>query len=162
MERLISFWNFIRRNKYWAALLIFLLIIGVLDANSLWSRYQRRVEIKNLKREIAKYQKQYDDEKAQLQLLESSREMVEKLAREKYLMKRANEDVFVFVEPNEQIKQVTSTQPTPAAAPSKPATEQNTDSTQSSEATPADTSAGVPASKPEVPQPAAPSPKPAQ
>lgn len=162
MERLISFWNFIRRNKYWAALLIFLLIIGVLDANSLWSRYQRRVEIKNLKREIAKYQKQYDDEKAQLQLLESSREMVEKLAREKYLMKRANEDVFVFVEPNEQIKQVTSTQPTPAAAPSKPATEQNADSTQSSEATPADTSAGVPVSKPEASQPAAPSPKPAQ
>ena len=59
------------------------------------------MEIKNLKREIAKYQQQYDEEKAQLQALENSREMVEKMARERYRMKRDNEDVFVFVNPND-------------------------------------------------------------
>lgn len=101
MGRLITFWNYVRRYKYWAALLIFLLILGVLDENSLWSRYERRVEISNLKREIAKYQQQYDEEKAQLQALESSREMVEKMARERYRMKRDNEDVFVFVNPGD-------------------------------------------------------------
>ena len=116
MGRLITFWNYIRRYKYWAALLIFLLILGVLDENSLWSRYERRMEINNLKREIAKYQQQYNDEKEQLQQLENSREMVEKLAREKYHMKRDNEDVFVFVNPDDGYVEATvPTQKTPVA-----------------------------------------------
>lgn len=116
MGRLITFWNYIRRYKYWAALLIFLLILGVLDENSLWSRYERRMEINNLKREIAKYQQQYDDEKEQLQQLENSREMVEKMARERYRMKRDNEDVFVFVNPDDgYVEAAVPTQKTPVA-----------------------------------------------
>jgi len=106
--------------------LIFLLIIGLLDENSLWSRYERRVEIKNLKREIAKYQEQYETEKQQLQLLENSCEMVEKLAREKYRMKRPNEDVFVFVNPGEGYEEaVTPPKPEPVAVAPVPTTVAN-------------------------------------
>ena len=101
MGRLITLWGYIRRYKYWVAFVIFLLIIGVLDENSLWVRYQRQVEIDNLRRQIEKFQAQYDAETAQQQALENDPSAVERLAREKYLMKRDNEDLFVFMDANE-------------------------------------------------------------
>ena len=97
MGRLLTFWNFVRRYKYLAAILVFLLIIGVLDENSLYTRYQRRVEIGNLKREINKYQSHYEAETAQLEALRNDPGAVERMARERYFMKRPNEDVYVFV-----------------------------------------------------------------
>lgn len=99
MGHLLTFWNnYIRRYKYVVAFLLFMLIIGVVDENSLLVRYHRRVDISNLKREIDKYQQQYDEESARLQSLMNNPAAVEKLAREKYLMKRAEEDVFVIVD----------------------------------------------------------------
>ena len=97
MGRFITCWNYIRRYKYLAAILVFLLIIGFLDENSLYTRYQRNVEIGTLKCEIDKYQTQYEAETAQLEALEHSFVAVEKMARERYLMKRPNEDIFVFM-----------------------------------------------------------------
>lgn len=101
MGRLLTLWGYIRRYKYLVALVIFLLILGVLDENSLWVRYQRQVEIDNLRRQIEKFQAQYDAETAQQQALENDPSAVERLAREKYLMKRDNEDLFVFMDANE-------------------------------------------------------------
>ena len=99
MGHLLTFWNnYIRRYKYVVAFLVFMLIIGVVDENSLLVRYHRRVDISNLKREIDKYQQQYDEESARLQSLMNNPAAVEKLARETYLMKRAEEDVFVIVD----------------------------------------------------------------
>ena len=99
MGHLLTFWNrYVRRYKYAVAFLVFMVIIGVVDENSLLVRYQRRVDIGNLKREIDKYQQQYDDESARLQSLMTDPSAVEKLAREKYLMKRADEDVFVIAD----------------------------------------------------------------
>lgn len=97
MSRLLTVWNYIRRYKYLVAVVVFLLIIGVLDENSLYTRYQRRVEIGNLKQEIQKYQSQYEAETAQLQALQNDPSAVERMARERYFMKRPDEDVFVFV-----------------------------------------------------------------
>ncbi len=97
MGRFITCWNYIRRYKYLAAILVFLLIIGFLDENSLYTRYQRNVEIGTLKSEIDKYQAQYEAETAQLEALQNSPVAVEKMARERYLMKRPDEDIFVFI-----------------------------------------------------------------
>ncbi|MCR4993782.1 MAG: septum formation initiator family protein [Bacteroidales bacterium] len=103
MGRLLTFWNYVRRYKYVAAIAIFLLIIGVLDENSLYTRFQRRIEISNLKREINKYQLQYEAETSQLQALKNNPSAVERIARERYFMKRPDEDVFVFVTDSEQV-----------------------------------------------------------
>ncbi|MCR5779489.1 MAG: septum formation initiator family protein [Bacteroidaceae bacterium] len=97
MGRFITCWNYIRRYKYLAAILVFLLIIGFLDENSLYTRYQRNVEIGTLRSEIDKYQAQYEAETAQLEALQNSPVAVEKMARERYLMKRPDEDIFVFM-----------------------------------------------------------------
>lgn len=96
MGRLITCWNYIRRYKYPGAILVFLLIVGLLDENSLYTRYQRQQEIDNLKREIDKYQTEFEAESAMLEALENDPEAVERMARERYFMKRPNEDVFVF------------------------------------------------------------------
>ena len=100
MGRLLSFWSFIKRHKYAVAVVLFLLFISVVDDNNLWSRYQRRVEISNLRREIEKFQSQYDDETAQLEALDHDPQAAERMARERYFMKRPNEDIFVFVQPD--------------------------------------------------------------
>ena len=87
MGRLLSFWNrYIRRCQRFRASLL------------PPPRRHRRMDISNLKSEINKYQQQYDEESARLQSLMNNPEAVEKLAREKYLMKRADEDVFVIVD----------------------------------------------------------------
>lgn len=96
MGRLITFWGYIRKYKYVAAFLIFMLILGVMDENSLWVRHGRRAEIAALQREIDKYQVMYDDATAKLEALQNDPAAVERMARETYLMKRPNEDIFVF------------------------------------------------------------------
>lgn len=96
MGRLFTVWNYILKYKYVATALVFLLIIGVMDENSLWLRYERKSEIAALRREIDKYQAQYDAETAKLEALTNDPEAVERMAREVYLMKRPNEDVYVF------------------------------------------------------------------
>lgn len=103
MGRLFSIWGYISRYKYVAATLVFLLILGVLDENSLWVRFQRRSEIATLRREIDKYETQYTEETVKLEALRNDPAAVERMAREVYLMKRPNEDVYVFrdVEPSQ-------------------------------------------------------------
>lgn len=121
MGRLLTIWSYIRKYKYVAAALVFLLIIGVLDENSLWVRYGRKSEIANLRHEIEKYEAQYDAETAKLEALKNDPEAVERMAREVYLMKRPNEDVYVFknVDPS-QIQSRKHLSPTPAAISVQP------------------------------------------
>jgi len=113
MGRLYSIWGYISRYKYVAAALVFLFILGVLDENSLWIRFQRRAEIATLMHEIDKYQKQYEEETARLQALQDDPKAVERMAREVYLMKRPDEDIFVFrnVDPS----QIQSRKPQPVS-----------------------------------------------
>ena len=96
MKRLLGAWNFIRRNKYKITLGTFLLIIGVLDENSLIQRASHRAEIHELKSEIERYRKQFEDDSKLLKEISTNQEALEKVAREKYFMKKENEDIYVF------------------------------------------------------------------
>ena len=48
--------------------------------------------------EIEKYRKQYEEDTEKLKELTTNPEALEKIAREKYLMKKPDEDIFVFEE----------------------------------------------------------------
>ena len=96
METLLQVWAFIRRNKYMITLGTFLLIIGLLDENSLVQRASHRAEIHQLKTEIARYREQYEQDSKLLKEITSNPEALEKVAREKYFMKKENEDIYVF------------------------------------------------------------------
>ena len=90
MSKLLTIWNYIRRHKYMITVLIFIVVIGFLDENSLIQRVKHRSEISALNSEIEKYRKQYEELGAELE--------IGKIAREKYLMKKPDEDIFVFEE----------------------------------------------------------------
>ena len=74
------------------------MIIVFLDENSLIQRQKHQQEISTLKSEIERYRQQFEEDTRKLKELTSNPEAMEKIAREKYLMKRPNEDVFIFEE----------------------------------------------------------------
>ena len=98
MSKLLTIWNYIRRHKYMITVLIFIVVIGFLDENSLIQRVKHRIEISALNSEIEKYRKQYEEDTEKLKELTTNPEALEKIAREKYLMKKPDEDIFVFEE----------------------------------------------------------------
>lgn len=102
MSKIHSVWLFMRRHKYLLTILIIVLIVGVVDEDSFLNRHPRRVRIDMLRQEIANYKRQYDEADTKIRELENNPKAVEKIARERYLMKRANEDVFVFVGEEEE------------------------------------------------------------
>ena len=95
-EKLENIWNFVRLHKYGVTLAVFVLIIGVLDENSWIRRLEHRAEINRLNTEIRHYRKQFDDDSKLLKEISTNPEALEKVAREKYLMKKENEDIFIF------------------------------------------------------------------
>jgi len=102
MSKIHSAWLFMCKHKYFITILFIALIVGVVDEDSFLNRHPRQVRIDMLRQEIAHYKNQYNEADSKIRELESNKKAVEKIARERYLMKRANEDVFIFV--NEQEK----------------------------------------------------------
>ncbi|MBE6282603.1 MAG: septum formation initiator family protein [Bacteroides sp.] len=98
MSKLLTLWNFIGRHKYIITLIIFGIIIVFLDENSLIQRARHKDEIKTLKNEISKYRVQFEEDTERLKEITNNPEALEKIAREKYLMKKPNEDIFIFEE----------------------------------------------------------------
>ena len=98
MSKLITVWKYIRQHKYMITIAAFLVIIVFLDENSLIQRQKHQQEINTLKAEIERYRQQFEEDTRKLKELTSTPEAMEKIAREKYLMKRPNEDVFIFEE----------------------------------------------------------------
>ena len=98
MSKLRTIWIYIRQHKYLITIVSFLVIIVFLDENSLIQRAKHRQEIEALTNEIEKYRKQYEEDTETLKELMNDPDAMEKVAREKYLMKKPNEDIFIFEE----------------------------------------------------------------
>ena len=96
MDKLITIWRFICRRKYLISVVAFAVIIGFLDENSLFRRLAYEREISQLKEEIEKYRADYEENTKRLNELNSNPDAIEQVAREKYLMKKPNEDIYVF------------------------------------------------------------------
>lgn len=96
MSKIHSAWLFMCKHKYILTIIIIALIVGVVDEDSFLNRHPRQVRIGMLRQEIANYKRQYTEADNKIRNLENNPKAVEKIARERYHMKRANEDVFVF------------------------------------------------------------------
>ena len=66
-----------------------------LDANSWTNFVQNWFKIKELKAEIAHYEEFIEESKNQLNELNSNESNLEKFARENFLMKQSNEDIYL-------------------------------------------------------------------
>jgi len=85
------------RNKYFLVSSIFLVWMVFFDRNDLFSQWEYHQQVSKLKQERDFYQKETAKVHQDLDELTSNKEKLEKFAREKYLMKKDNEDVFVIV-----------------------------------------------------------------
>jgi cell division protein DivIC len=86
------------KNKYLITLVIFSAIMLFFDKNDFFTQTSRRKELRGLEKSKAFYTTQIALESKELQALKSNPAVLEKYAREKYLMKRDNEDLFVIPE----------------------------------------------------------------
>lgn len=92
----MTFWAMLKRHKYLTTIAIFLLWMSFLDENNWIMRVQHKAEIATLNSEIQRYRTQFNDDTERLQELTENPDALEKVAREKYFMKRPDEDVFIF------------------------------------------------------------------
>lgn len=69
-----------------------------LDSNDLVSRFRMTAKLNALEREKTYYQEKIAEVEKDRQELMTNKETLEKFAREKYLMRKETEDVFVIVE----------------------------------------------------------------
>lgn len=86
------------KNKYALTIAIFIIWISFFDQNKLVTQFQYRGELTKLKEEKAFYQEELIKIQADLNDLKSNPNTLEKFAREKYLMKKDDEELFVIVE----------------------------------------------------------------
>lgn len=86
------------RNKYVVAISVFVVIMLFLDKNDLFTQMARTRQLKELKESREYYVAKIATERDELEKLKSNPGTLEKYAREKYLMKRDNEDLFLVPE----------------------------------------------------------------
>lgn len=98
MKRLIDLF----KNKYFLVTVAFVVWMVFFDKNDLLSQYQYHQEVGKLKRERDFYKDQTVKVSKDLDELTSDPKKLEKFAREKYLMRKDNEDVFVIVKEKAQ------------------------------------------------------------
>jgi cell division protein DivIC len=89
------------RNKYILTIFIFLIWLLFLDSNNLISRYKEIRELKKLKSEREYYLKKVEIDRKKLRELKTDNENLEKFAREQYLMKKPDEDLYIILTPRE-------------------------------------------------------------
>lgn len=83
-------------NKYILVLILFGVWMVSFDENDLISRFKYDQKIKKLNNEIAYYEKEIEQSTRKKEELQLSNETLEKFAREQYLMKKTNEDIFII------------------------------------------------------------------
>ena len=88
----------ILKNKYILALLIFFVWLLIFDRNNLIDRYKYLRELKQLEAEKEYYLNKIEVDSKKLNELKTNDANLEKFAREQYLMKKPNEDIYLIVE----------------------------------------------------------------
>jgi cell division protein DivIC len=86
------------RNRYTITALVFFFYMLFFDRHDLISQMQLRSELGKMQENKDYYREQIEETREDLNDLLTNDENLEKFAREKYLMKRENEDIFIIVE----------------------------------------------------------------
>ncbi len=86
------------KNKYTLTLLIFFGLISFFDENNLIERTGNLNQIHQLERDKLYYLDKIKQDSSKLNELRTDSRNLEKFAREQYLMKKKNEDIFIIVD----------------------------------------------------------------
>ena len=86
------------KNKYFISFAAFCAIIFFFDKNDIFTQTGRRKELRELQQSKRYYTTQIAAERKESEALKTNPAALEKLAREKYLMKLDNEELFLVPE----------------------------------------------------------------
>ena len=85
-------------NLYFLVTVVFFLWMLFFDSNDLVSIYALRSNVSDLEAQKEYYIEKIEEVKHEREELFSNPEQLEKFARERYLMKKANEDLYIIQE----------------------------------------------------------------
>lgn len=88
------------KNKFILTILIFTVWIFFFDSNNLIDRVKELNHLHQLEKDKKYYLERIDKDSERLKQLKTNNKNLEKFAREQYLMKKPNEDIFVIIEEN--------------------------------------------------------------
>ncbi len=86
------------KNKYAITILVFLIFLLFFDQNNILTQYSYRDQLDKLETEKEYFNQEITKTRKELEELTKNPATLEKFAREKYYMKKANEEVFVFTD----------------------------------------------------------------
>ncbi len=103
-------WSFVSHNRYWIVVILGVALVAVLDENSFLAQMQNDMQIQDLQEQIEHYNRQYERDEQRLNELRRNPKAITKIARENYMMKADDEDIFVLSddEKNEQTENGTT------------------------------------------------------
>ncbi len=87
----------ILKNRYAYVGLAFVIWITFLDQNNLFQQYKTYQELKRMEEKEVFLDEEIEKNKQMVEKLNTSPEELEKYARERYWMKRDNEDLFIIL-----------------------------------------------------------------
>lgn len=85
------------KNKYLIASAIFVVYVGFLDQNSVVHQLRLSAELRKARQEKEFYLTEIEKDTKEFLSIHTNAEEKERYAREKYLMKKDNEDIFLIV-----------------------------------------------------------------
>jgi cell division protein DivIC len=92
------------KNKYFIAFAVFCVVVLFLDKNDVFTQLERRKELRELQQSKRFYTTEIATERADLEGLKNDPAVMEKYAREKHLMKRDDEEIFLVPEKSDNGK----------------------------------------------------------
>jgi Septum formation initiator len=97
MSRLIDFYKkyLARLNKYCLVIILFVAVTYIFGDGSAFDRHKYDERIKSLENEISRYKKEIEQNKKKIEELKTNKMELEQFAREEYLMKKEDEDIFI-------------------------------------------------------------------
>jgi cell division protein FtsB len=90
------------KNKYVIVTLAFVVWILFFDKNNLISQFRLAKKLDEVQHEKDYYLNEIKETEQTIEELTSDTQNLEKYAREKYLMKKENEDIYIIVEEEEE------------------------------------------------------------
>lgn len=85
------------KNKYLIVTTAFVVWVGIFDQNNLIQQNRLRTELHSIEKERQFYLDEISQDTKTYQEIMTNLDRYEKMAREKYLVKRENEDVYLIV-----------------------------------------------------------------
>ena len=84
------------KNFYLVSIIVFVIWMTFFDSNDWINRFRMSNKLRTLKNEKEYYESKIKEvEKDRMELM-GNKELLEKFGREKYLMKKPNEDIFII------------------------------------------------------------------